>query len=196
MSRTGMKTHSRNFSHIVGFDDFPFPREHRGEVPIVGTIYSGLRLEGVVSGKVQRDGVNATRVLIELVRDSKFGPHLQLVMLQGVALAGFNVVDVGRLHAALGVPVLVVARHAPRPAAMRRALLERIPGGVAKWARVERLGPMEPLAGVYVQRMGLSLREAEAVVRSTAVNGTIPEPLRTAHLIAGGVGAGQSRGRT
>lgn len=188
--------HCRAFSHIVGFDDFPFPRGHCGDVPIVGTIYSGLRLEGVVSGKVQRDGVNATRVLIELVRDSKFGAHLQLVMLQGVAMAGFNVVDVTRLHAALGVPVLVVARHAPRPEAMRRALLERIPGGGAKWAHVERLGPMEPLAGVHVQRMGISLREAEAVLRRTAVNGTIPEPLRAAHLIAGGMGAGQSRGRT
>lgn len=186
----------RTFSHIVGFDDFPFARVHRGEVPIVGTIYSGLRLEGVVSGKVRRDGVNSTRVLIELVRGSKFGSHLQLVMLQGVALAGFNVIDVTRLYAALGVPVLVVARHAPRPAAMRRALLDRIPGGAAKWARVERLGPMEPLAGVHVQRMGLSLREAEAVIHSTAINGAIPEPLRTAHLIAGGMGAGQSRGRT
>ena len=191
-----MATRSRTFSHIVGFDDFPFARDHRGEVPIVGTIYSGLRLEGIVSGRVRRDGANSTRVLTQMVRDSKFGGHLQLVMLQGVALAGFNVVDVPRLHAALGVPVLVVARYAPRPAAMRRALLARIPGGAAKWARVERLGPMEPLAGVYVQRMGLSRDEAEAVLRETAINGSIPEPLRTAHLIAGGMGAGQSRGRT
>ena len=186
----------RTFSHIIGFDDCPFARAHRGDVTIVGAIYSGLRLEGVVSGRVRRDGVNGTRVLIELVRASKFGAHLQLVMLQGIALAGFNVVDAVRLQAALGIPVLVVARHAPRPQAMRRALLERIPGGAAKWARVARLGPMEPLAGVYVQRVGLGRPETERVLHETAINGAIPEPLRTAHLIAGGVASGESRGRT
>lgn len=184
------------FSHIVGFDDCPFARDHRGDVPIVGAIYSGRRLEGVVSGKVRRDGVNSTRELTRLVRDSKFAGHLQLVMLQGIALAGFNVVDVERLHEALGIPVLVVARQAPRREAMRKALLEHIPGGARKWALIERLGPMEPVAGVYVQRCGLSREEASAVVRAIAINGVIPEPLRTAHLIAGGVGAGESSGRT
>lgn len=186
----------RSFSHIVGFDDCPFPREHRGDVPVVGAIYSGQRLEGVVSGKVRRDGVNSTRELTRLVRESKFAAHLQLVMLQGVALAGFNVVDVPGLHAALGVPVLVVARHAPRPDAMRRALLERIPGGARKWTLVEHLGSMEPLAGVYVQRMGLSREEAAEAIQETSINGAIPEPLRTAHLIAGGIARGESSGRT
>lgn len=186
----------RTFSHIVGFDDCPFAREHRGDVPIVGAVFSHARLEGVISGKVRRDGINSTEVLARLVGESKFADHLQLVLLQGVALAGFNVVDVPRLHAALGIPVLVVARHAPRPGAMRRALLERIPGGARKWALVERLGPMEPLEGVHVQRMGLSREEAAAVLRDTAINGHIPEPLRTAHLIAGGIATGESSGRT
>lgn len=186
----------RKFSHIIGFDDFPFARQHRNDVPIVGAIYSGPRLEGIVSGKVRRDGVNSTRELVRLVQDSKFGGHLQLVLLQGIALAGFNVVDVPRLHAALGLPVLVIARPAPRREAMRRALLERIPGGARKWALIERLGPMEPLRHVHVQRMGLSREEAERVLQETAINGTIPEPLRTAHLIAGGMATGESRGRT
>ncbi|GGX92932.1 UPF0215 protein [Litchfieldella qijiaojingensis] len=186
----------RSFSHIVGFDDCPFPREHRGDVPVVGVVYSGLRLEGVMSGKVRRDGANSTRELTRLVHESKFVEHLQLVLLQGIALAGFNVVDVPRLHTALGLPVLVVARHAPRRDAMRQALLECIPGGARKWALVERLGPMEALAGVYVQRMGLSREEAAKVIRETSINGAIPEPLRTAHLIAGGIGRGESSGRT
>lgn len=193
--RTGHER-PRRFSHIVGFDDFPFAREHRGDVSIVGAVYSGPRLEGILSGKVRRDGANSTQELTRLVQGSRFGGHLQLILLQGIALAGFNVVDVPRLHASLGIPVLVVARHKPRREAMRRALLERIRGGARKWALVERLGPMEPLRGVYVQRMGLSREEAATVLQTTAINGSIPEPLRTAHLIAGGMGTGESRGRT
>ena len=185
----------RRFSHIVGVDDFPFARDHRGDVPIVGTVYSGDRLEGVLSGRVRRDGANSTRELRRLIGDSKFAAQLQLVLLQGIALAGFNVVGVPRLSADLGLPVLVVARRAPRREAMRRALLEGIPGGARKWALVERLGEMEPVAGVYVQRVGLSREEALAVLQASARNGAIPEPLRVAHLIAGGMATGQSSGR-
>ncbi|TFH87320.1 DUF99 family protein [Billgrantia azerbaijanica] len=186
----------RTFSHIVGFDDAPFPRDHRGGVSVVGAVYSGRRLEGVLTGRVCRDGNDGTGELVRLVRDSKFAAHLQLVLLQGIALAGFNVIDVPRLAAALGLPVLVVARRAPRREALRAALLAHIADGERKWASIEALGPMEPLGGVHVQRCGLSRDEAFRVLRETAIHGAIPEPLRTAHLIAGALATGESRGRT
>jgi uncharacterized protein len=120
---------------------------------------------------------------------------LQLVMLQGIALGGFNVVDIHGLQAELGIPVLVVARRAPRMGLIREALLGRVPGGRRKWALVERAGPMEPVGGVFVQRAGLGLDAAGEVIRRFSVYGHLPEPLRVAHLIAGGVGTGESRGR-
>ena len=184
----------RAFSHVVGFDDAPFAREHRGDVAVVGTVYAGLRLEGVLVGRVRRDGANATEVLARLVTGSKFR-QLQLILLQGIAVAGFNVVDVVALHRLAGLPVLAVSRRAPRFARIRSALLARVRGGARKWALIEKLGPMEKVGGVFVQRVGLSLAEAEAVVRSLAVHGSVPEPLRAAHLIAGALATGQSRGR-
>lgn len=51
------------------------------------------------------------------------------------------------------------------------------------------------MAGVYVQRVGLTLDETERVIERLVVNGNVPEPLRTAHLIAGAIVTGQSRGR-
>jgi hypothetical protein len=54
---------------------------------------------------------------------------------------------------------------------------------------------MEPVAGVMVQRAGISLAAAGEVVTRLSIHGNIPEPLRVAHLIAGGVTTGQSRGR-
>jgi endonuclease V-like protein UPF0215 family len=181
---------------VVGFDDAPFPRSHRGDVSVVGAVFAGLRLEGVLRGRVRRDGANATTNLARLVAQSKFAPQLQLVLLQGIALAGFNVVDLHELHRLLARPVMVVARKPPRMERVRRALLARVPGGRRKWDIIQRLGPPEPLAGVYVQRAGITRAQAERVIRRLAVHGSIPEPLRTAHLIAGGLMAGESRGRT
>lgn len=185
----------RPFNNVIGFDDAPFERAHRGDVLVVGAAYSGARLEGVLTAKVRRDGANGTRVLAELVRGSRFFRHTQVILLQGIAFAGFNVVDLHALHGALDIPVVTVARRRPDLASIRRALLEQVPGGARKWRLVEKAGPMEPAAGLHIQRAGLSLKQAESLLKRLQVNGLMPEPLRAAHLIAGGVVLGESRHR-
>lgn len=185
----------RRFAHVVGFDDAPFARAHRGDVMVVGAVYAGARLEGVLATRVRRDGANATRALAECVQGSRFRAQLHAVLLQGIAFAGFNVVDLAALHAALALPVLAVARRKPDLGKIRSALLRHVPGGARKWRLVERAGPMEPLGGLWVQRAGLSSAQAGSLIRRFAVNGRMPEPLRAAHLIAGGVATGESRHR-
>ncbi len=186
---------TRRLSHVIGFDDAPFSPAQRGDVLVVGAVFCELRLEGVLSGKVRRDGVNATRVLAGMVGGSRFVSHLQAVLLQGIALAGFNVIDLVGLQQALQIPVIAVARRQPDMAAIRRALLTRVRGGRRKWALLDRLKPMETVAGVFVQRVGISLPETEELIKRLAVNSALPEPLRTAHLIAGGIVQGESRHR-
>ena len=183
------------WSHVVGFDDAPFARSHRGDVPVIGAVFAGTRLEGVLSCKVRRDGANATRVLAERVRSSRHYGHLQAVLLQGITLGGFNVVDLRALHQQSGLPVLAVARHAPDLAAIRSALLQHVPGGARKWRLIEAAGPMEKLAGVWVQRAGMTPAEAERLLARTQCHGKLPEPLRVAHMIAGGLAQGESRHR-
>ncbi|WP_084474126.1 DUF99 family protein [Deinococcus pimensis] len=183
-------------SHAIGFDDAPFDRAHRGDVRIVATVYAHTTLHGVLTSRVRRDGANSTRVLAGLVKDSPFAAHLQLIFLQGVALAGFNVVDAHALHRLTGLPVVVVARRQPDYARVRAALLGRVPGGARKWRLIERLGPTRPVAGVWVQCVGIDVEGAGAAVERFRVTGNVPEPLRAAHLIAGALGRGVSRGRT
>ncbi|MGM0451882.1 MAG: DUF99 family protein [Thermodesulfobacteriota bacterium] len=184
----------KRFSNVIGFDDAPFARDYCGKVPVVGTVYAGLRLDGLLVGEVEKDGFDAAASLARLVAGSKFLEHVQLIMLQGIALAGFNVVDVFDLHRRLNRPVLVVARKQPDMTAIQNALLHHIAGGRAKWAVIKRLGRMEALDGIFVQRVGLTFDQAAEVVDRFALYGHVPEPLRTAHLIATALGGGQSRG--
>jgi endonuclease V-like protein UPF0215 family len=208
--------------NVIGFDDGPFPREHRGDVLLVGVVCSATRVDGIVSGRIRRDGADSTRRMVELVRASQCGQHIQAVLLQGIAVGGFNVVDVHGLSRALDIPVLVVVRRAPDMAAVRRALFSdvpagrpRVPGAKRKWKLIEQAGAVEeigpsrrsqkrasrvtgidaPGPRLWVQRAGLSLEEARRIVTTTTLHGNIPEPLRLAHLIAGGITTGRSRGR-
>jgi endonuclease V-like protein UPF0215 family len=134
-------------------------------------------------------------VLARTIASSRFAAHTDAILLQGIALAGFNVVDIQALRDRLGLAVLVVARRRPNLRAIESALRTHVRGGMRKWRLIERTGPMEPCGALFVQRAGLSPQEAEALVRRLSVNGVIPEPLRVAHLIAGGLETGHSRGR-
>ena len=190
-----MSDAGRRLTNVVGFDDGPFDRSRSGaRVLLVGAVCARTRLDGVIAGEVRKDGTDATARVAALVRGSQFDGHVRAVLLNGIAFGGFNVVDVQALAETLARPVLVVARRAPRLALIRDALA-RLPGGAAKWRLIERAGPMEPLGGVFVQRAGLSPREALQLLAATTLHGNIPEPLRLAHLIAGGITTGKSRGR-
>jgi len=224
--------------NVIGFDDGPFERTHRGDVLLVGAVCSRTRLDGVVSDRVRRDGADATRRMAALVQAGPFRAHVRAVMLQGIAVGGFNVVDIHELSRLLGLPVLVVTRRPPDMDAVRQALFSDAPalrpsvrGAARKWALIERAGAIEPLGvshramrrgargfghapakpetrrprgptglrgggpRLWVQRAGLSLPEARALVAATTLHGNVPEPLRLAHIIAGGVATGWSRGR-
>jgi endonuclease V-like protein UPF0215 family len=170
---------------------------------------------------VRRDGANSTARMVALVQGSQFASAVGAVLLQGIAVAGFNVVDVHALAASLDVPVLVVMRREPDLPSIQRALFGDAPAGrppvrgaARKWELIERAGPIELLhasrraltrAGasglrgtrprLWIQRVGLSFEEARRLVEATTSHGQIPEALRVAHLIAGGIAAGRSRGR-
>lgn len=216
--------------NVIGFDDGPFDREHRGDVLLVGAMCSGTRLDGVVAGRIRRDGADAARRMVQVLRASQFGESVQAVMLQGIAVGGFNVVDIHGLAKALNVPVLVVVRRPPDMPGVRRALFSdepharpRVPGAARKWKLIEAAGSLEPLGAsrrslkknaknaraaggptgiattaprLWIQRAGgLTLEDARRLVAATTLHGNIPEPLRLAHLIAGGITTGRSRGR-
>ena len=186
---------SSALSNVIGVDDAPFSRTQRGDVRLVGAVFARTRFDGVVIGSVRRDGSNATSRIAEMIRRSTFAEHVQAVVLQGITVAGFNVIDIHELSGRLERPVLVVARRAPDLPAIRRALLDFVPGGARKWKLIERAGPMEGVGRVFVQRAGLDRTAAARLLRDTTLYGALPEPLRVAHLIAGALSTGQSRGR-
>lgn len=185
---------SRRFSNVIGFDDAPFPRDYQGNVKVVGAVFANLRFDGVIIGEIEKDGSDAAEKLTKLVAESKFAEHTQLIMLQGVTFAGFNVVDIFYVNKRLGLPVMIVSRNLPNMVSIRKALYTQILGGKKKWALIEKLGPMEPVGKIYIQQVGLTAKQATSVVEHFAIHSHIPEPLRTAHLIAGAIADGQSRG--
>ena len=195
-------------TRVLGIDDGPAPARRRGNVMVVGTVYRGGDVfEGLLSTRVRYDGANATRKLIEMVKGSKFHPQLQAMMLDGIALGGFNILDLDRLYRALELPIVVVMRRPPDLSGMRCAL-EQVAGSARKIALLKRAGTIHPIdvayppgadgsgsapeGTLYCQLRGLSPQQAGELLNVTCTRGKVPEPIRAAHLIASGVVLGES----
>jgi len=183
----------KRYKNFIGIDDTPLPAELAAPVGLVGVVYTNRRLDGVITAEASRDGSDSTEAIASAVEGCRFNPRV--VLLGGIAVGGFNVVDVLALSERLSMPVLVVARQEPDLDAIRSALLNRVPGGREKWALIEKAGPMEALGQVWVQRANITPSRALRVLEDTTLHGKMPEPLRVAHLVAGAIGKGQSRGR-
>jgi hypothetical protein len=175
----------------VGFDDAPFDRARRGDVSLAGVVCAGTRFEGLVWGRVRRDGWNATEEIVRLLAGGKFLPQLHLVLLDGIAFGGFNVVDLGALADALRRPCVAVMRRPPDLAAVERAL-GRLPRPGRRLELLRRAGPVHRLGAFVFQVRGAEPVETGRVLARLTDRGAVPEALRLAHLVAGAVRTGES----
>jgi hypothetical protein len=144
--------------------------------------------------KIAVDGMDATKKLIQLINNTKHKGQLRLVMLDGVALGGFNVVDIDELNAKTSLPIMTVTREEPDFAKIERALKKHFDDWEQRWKIISR-GKMSKIGSVYAKFVGISIEEAKEAMNLSTVRGTIPEPIRVAHLIATGIATGESYGR-
>jgi uncharacterized protein len=184
---------------VLGIDDGPFTWDDPF-TDVVGVLMrGGSYVEAVLRGRVQVDGEDATMVVANLVARSRYKDAVQAVMLDGVTLGGFNVVDLDGLHTALEVPILTVTRDPPDRAAIEAALRKHFPADAERRIALLQKHPLERVATlhnpVWVKAVGLGMDQARDLVRATTVRGALPEPLRLAHLIAAAYKTGESRGR-
>jgi uncharacterized protein len=170
----------------VGIDDGP----QAGRTLLVGVVMRPDRIEGILSTRVVLDGYDSTRKIASML-SSRFRPQVKCVFLDGVAVAGFNLIDYPKLAATLGLPVIVCTSNKPHPADFEKAL-ERWPRKQKLWQRVRT--PAYRLGSVWYQFSGCTQQEAAELIGRFQVHSAVPEPLRVAHLVAAGLELGESRG--
>ena len=178
----------------IGFDEGPFERGRRRQVPLIGAVCAGTRFEGMVCGRVRQDGWNSTEAIVRLLIDGKFLPQIHLVLLDGIAFGGFNVVDLSELSRCLERPCVAVMRRLPDLDAVERAV-RALPRPSRRLDLIRRAGPIHQAAPFCYQVHGAEPEVVAEALRQITDRGHVPEPLRLAHLIGGAVVTGESGAR-
>jgi hypothetical protein len=176
---------------VLGIDDGKFTPHTEGDVLVVGVVFrGGCSIDAVMHTKIRIDGLDATEKIAEMINASPHRRQLRLVMLSGVTFAGFNVVNIKKLHADTGLPVLAVTQNKPDLDAIHDAL-KHLPQTEERWRIMQDAGEVTEVknkgAALYVGLAGLSLADAQTILELTSTRGSYPEPLRVAHLVASGI---------
>ena len=112
-----------------------------------------------------------------------------VVILDGITFAGFNVVDVDLLFQETGIPIIVFTDKKPDTKAMKRALMKHFPDWELRWSLVKNRGQLNSIivhgeTPVYFEVVGCFEDWAERVLRVQCVNSKVPEAVRVAKMIA------------
>ena len=178
---------------VLGVDDGKFIPHSKNQVPVVGIVFrGGYWLDGVMSTLIAVDGFDATENISKMIISSPHYKQLRVIMLNGVTLGGFNVVDIKALNAETGLPVIAVTDKKPNLEQVHDAL-KHLPDSERRWTAVLNAGELFSVntrngrSKIYVEIAGISKPLARQVLRLTSTRSKIPEPLRVAHLVASGI---------
>lgn len=176
---------------VLGIDDGQFLPHTKGEVLVVGVVFrGGTSVDGVMHTHVDIDGLDATDKIVAMINASPHKPQIRVVMLNGVTVAGFNLVDIVKLNKATGLPIISLTQDKPDLEAIHEAL-KNLPDTEKRWEIIQNAGAIRAIqnkgAKLYVGLAGLDVDDALVVLDTTSTRGSLPEPLRVAHLIASGI---------
>ena len=111
-----MKPHVR-----VPDDDSPFTFQTKKAL-VVGVVNRlPTYIEGIMRTEVEVDGEDANDAILEMLDRSRYREQLKLIMFDGIAVGGFNVIDIDRLYSSLNIPCATVTRGLPDLERMEKA---------------------------------------------------------------------------
>ncbi len=176
---------------VLGVDDGKFVPHTKGTALVVGVVFrGGSSLDGVLHTHITVDGFDATEQLVKMINNSTHIKQLRLIMLNGITLAGFNVVNIKKLNSATKLPVIALTSQRPNLDAVYNAI-KKMPKSRQRWNIILSAGKILQISckskNFYVEIAGIDVADATKIISLTSTRSSFPEPLRVAHLIASGV---------
>ena len=183
---------------LLGIDDSPFTFSDKYATVIGVVMRGGEYIECILSKQISIDGNDSTYVCKEMIKNTKHRKQLKAMLLDGVTLGGFNVVDVEEIYNSTNLPVITVTRDEPDFEKIKKALQKNFEDwkerlNLMKRGKLHRIKTLHN--PIYVKCVGISIEETKEIIKLSTIRGVIPEPIRVAHLIASGITRGESYGK-
>ena len=183
---------------ILGIDDSPFTFTDKYGMVIGVIMRGGEYLECVLRRHIYIDGNDATFVCKDMIKKTRHREQLRAMLLDGIALGGFNVVNIQEIFNETTLPVITITRDKPNFKKIEIALKKNFDDWKNR-LNIMKNGTLYEIKTehnpIFIKCAGIDVSEAKEIIKLSTIRGVIPEPIRVAHLIASGITRGESYGK-
>ena len=155
---------------------------------LVGIVMStDLVIDGFVMGHTTVGGDDATDAILTM-HEKLNRIDVSFLLISGIVISSYNILDVKRISEKIGLPVIGVTYE--ESAGIEDAIKHHFPESYeTKLAEYSKLGSRKKITlhtsyNLYIRNEGCTVLEAKQLLDKITSQGSIPEPLRIAQLLA------------
>ena len=144
-------------------------------------------IDGFVFGNSTLEGDDATDVILSMYKKLQ-RPDISYLLISGIIISMYNIVDLKQISKSLNIPVIGVTYKESE--GIDDAIKHHFPNSYeAKLKEYKELGDREQITlhtsyDVYVRKEGCSISDVKHLLNELTLQGSFPEPLRVAQLLA------------
>jgi uncharacterized protein len=144
-------------------------------------------IDGFVFGTATLDGDDATDSILKMY-DELNRPDISYILISGVIISLYNIVDIKKIHEKLQIPIIGVTYNESE--GIDSAIKHHFPNSYeSKIQQYQKLGNRDKItlhtsSDIFVRRQGCDLPEVKHLLNELTIQGSFPEPLRVAQLLA------------
>ena len=155
---------------------------------LVGIVMStDLVIDGFVMGYSTVGGDDATDAILAM-HEKLNRSDVSFLLISGIVISSYNILDVKRISEKIGLPVIGVTYE--ESAGIEDAIKHHFPESYeTKLAEYSKLVSREKITlhtshNLYIRNEGCTVLEAKQLLDKMTLQGSIPEPLKIAQLLA------------
>jgi len=144
-------------------------------------------IDGFVFGKTTLEGDDATETILSMYKKLK-RPDISYLLISGIIISMYNIIDLKKISQSLDLPVIGVTYQDSE--GIEEAIRHHFPDSYeSKLKEYQELENRDKITlhtsyDIYIRKEGCTLSDAKHLLDKLTLQGSFPEPLRVAQLLA------------
>ena len=144
-------------------------------------------IDGFVFGKTTLEGDDATETILSMYKKLN-RPDISYLLISGIIIAMYNIIDLKKISQSLGLPVIGVTYQDSE--GIEEAIRHHFPNSYeSKLKEYQELENRDKITlhtsyDIYIRKEGCTLSDVKHLLDELTLQGSFPEPLRVAQLLA------------
>ncbi len=144
-------------------------------------------IDGFVTGKATLEGDDATKEILSMYKKLN-RPDISYLLISGIIISMYNILDLKKISETLNIPVIGVTYQESE--GIEDAIKHHFPDSYeSKLKEYNELGTREEITldtsyKVYIRKEGCTISDVKHLLNELTLQGSFPEPLRVAQLLA------------